>query len=89
MKDMAVLGVEQIYTSYNNPKGNADTELVMRTIKEELIWLNEFESFDETKGKIIDWIEIYNRLYVHSSLGYLSVQEYELKYYEEQKRDVA
>lgn len=41
MNDMAVLGIEQIFTSYDNPKGNADTERVMRTIKEELIWLNE------------------------------------------------
>jgi transposase InsO family protein len=37
MKDMSVLGIEQIFTSYDNPKGNADTERVMRTIKEELI----------------------------------------------------
>ena len=33
-KDMARLGIEQIFTSYDNPKGNADTERVMRTIKE-------------------------------------------------------
>jgi len=25
MKDMATLGIEQIFTSYDNPKGNADT----------------------------------------------------------------
>lgn len=37
MKDMATLGIEQIFTSYDNPKGNADTERMMRTIKEEII----------------------------------------------------
>ena len=42
MRDMATLGIEQIFTSYDNPKGNADTERVIRTIKEEVIWLNEF-----------------------------------------------
>ncbi|WP_181405992.1 helix-turn-helix domain-containing protein [Thermodesulfovibrio sp. Kuro-1] len=31
----------------------------------------------------------YNRLYVHSALGYLSPEEYELKYYREQQRNVA
>lgn len=41
MNYIVVLGIEQIFTSYDNPKGNADTERVMRTIKEELIWLNE------------------------------------------------
>ncbi|PMP72352.1 MAG: hypothetical protein C0187_01610 [Calditerrivibrio nitroreducens] len=25
MRDMATLGIEQIFTSYDNPKGNADT----------------------------------------------------------------
>jgi transposase InsO family protein len=42
MSDCAVLGVKQTFTSYNNPKGNADTERIMRTIKEELLWLNEY-----------------------------------------------
>lgn len=37
MRDMATLDIEQIFTSYNNPKGNADTERVIRTIKEEII----------------------------------------------------
>jgi len=27
------LGIQQAFTSYNNPKGNADTERVMRTLK--------------------------------------------------------
>jgi len=37
MRDRRTLGIEQIFTSYDNPKGNADTERVMRTIKEEVI----------------------------------------------------
>ncbi|MDI6714307.1 MAG: hypothetical protein QMD43_04675 [Thermodesulfovibrio sp.] len=48
---MSLFGIEQIFTSYDNPKGNADTERVMRTIKEELIWLNEFGSIEEARGK--------------------------------------
>ncbi len=82
MKEMANLGIEQIFTSYDNPKGNADTERVIRTIKEEIIWLNEFESLKEAKEVIGGWIEKnYNRLYVHSSLGYRSPEEFEAEYY--------
>ena len=44
MRDMRTLGIEQIFTSYDNPKGNADTERMIRTIKEEVIWVNEFSS---------------------------------------------
>ena len=81
MRDMATLGIEQIFTSYDNPKGNADTERMMRTIKEEVIWLNEFGSFEEAKERIGQWIKIdYNKFYVHSELGYISPEEYEAQF---------
>ena len=90
MKDMVTLGIEQIFTSYDNPKGNADTERVMRTIKEEIIWLNEFGSFEEAKEKIGKWIEEdYNRLYMHSKLNYMSPEEFEARYEEERIKKVA
>jgi len=104
MRDMATLGIEQIFTSYNNPKGNADTKSgspknqeifwgvsrVMRTIKDEIIWLNEFASFEEAKEKIGRWIqEDYNKLYVHSQLGYMSPEEFEAKLEEERIRKAA
>ena len=50
----------------------------MRTIKEECIWINDFDSFKEAKEAIGKWIEFdYNKFYVHSSLGYLSPQRFE------------
>jgi len=90
MRDMATLDIEQIFTSYDNPKGNADTERMMRTIKEEIIWLNEFGSFEEAFEKIGKWIdEDYNKLYVHSELGYLSPEEFEARYESERIRKAA
>ena len=81
MKDLSILGIEQIFTSYDNPKGNADTERMIRTIKEEVIWLNEFETLEEAKDKIGRWIEVdYNKNYVHSALGYQSPEEFEANY---------
>jgi transposase InsO family protein len=38
----ATLDIEQIFTSYNNPKGNAETERFMRSLKEEILWLEGF-----------------------------------------------
>ena len=38
------LDIHQAFTSYNNPKGNADTERFMRTLKEEFAWLREWNS---------------------------------------------
>ena len=36
------LGIAQAFTSYNNPKDNADTECSIRTLKEECLWLWEW-----------------------------------------------
>ncbi len=81
MKDMVTLGIEQIFPSYDNPKGNADTERMMRTIKEEVLWLNEGARFEEAKETIGRWIEgEYNPLDGHSALGYRSPEECERLY---------
>jgi len=70
MKACSHLGVHQAFTSYNNPKGNADTERMMRTLKEELIWLREWQDAHEVSAALKSWIEYYNEHYLHSALGY-------------------
>lgn len=78
MAAMNVLGIEQVFTSYDNPKGNAETERLMRTIKEELLWLQEFPSLEAAREAIAQWITAdYNQRYVHSALGYRSPLEFE------------
>jgi putative transposase len=44
MRACAAMGIRHAFTSYNNPKGNADTERFLRTLKEELVWLHEWTS---------------------------------------------
>jgi len=70
MKACGVLGVHQAFTSYNNPKGNADTERVIRTMKEELIWLWEWQDAHHLAKALDSWIEKYNATWLHSALGY-------------------
>ena len=78
----AILDIEQIFTSFNNPKGNAETERFMRTLKEELLWLEEFDGLEEAQEQLSAWIDFYNKDYLHSALGYKSPQEYERLYLE-------
>jgi len=82
MKTCNALGIEQIFTSYNNPKGNADTEHMMRTIKEELIWLKEWSGHDEVNKALQEWIENYNKSYLHSTHGYRTPNWVEENYQE-------
>lgn len=71
------LGIHQAFTSYNNPKGNADTERMMRTLKEECVWLREWKSPFELAEALSSWIERYNSSYLHSSLGYKTPEQFE------------
>ena len=77
LKVTATLDIEQIFTSFNNPKGNAETERFMRTLKEEILW----KSLPAWK-KLSAWIDFYNKDYPLSALGYKSPQEYERLYQE-------
>jgi len=70
LKACANLGITQAFTTYNNHKGNADTEHLMRTLKEELIWLREWTSPLELEQALVAWITWYNTRYLHSALGY-------------------
>ena len=76
-KACSELGIRQIFASYNNPKGNADTERVIRTIKEDLVWIREFDSVAAFEAALKMWQKAYNEDFPHSSLGYMTPYEYE------------
>jgi putative transposase len=80
MQACSHLGIRQAFTSYNNPKGNADTERMMRTMKEELIWLREWSSVDDLTAVLSSWIDEYNDSYLHSALGYRTPNQAEDTY---------
>ena len=70
MKACSNLDIKQIFTSYNNPKGNADTERMIRTMKEELFWVREWDNERELGLELDKWVGYYNRSYLHSAHGY-------------------
>lgn len=81
MQAAAALGIQIAFTSYNNPKGNADTERFMRTLKEELAWLREWSSQTSLIAALDLWIRHYNSAYLHSSLGYKPPETFEQNYF--------
>lgn len=68
MKACSVMGLKQIFTSWNNPKGNSDTERVMRTIKEDLVWPYEWDNPFEFEIALDKWIGRYNLDFPHQTL---------------------
>ncbi len=79
------LGIKQAFTAYNNPKGNADTERMMRTLKEELCWLREWKSVDVLKTALDTFVEDFNDGYLHSTLGYKTPNAFEKEHFENRR----
>jgi putative transposase len=73
-------GFRQSMSSTGNCYDNAITESFFSTLKKELVYLGKFETRSEARTEIFEFIEIYyNRKRQHSSLGYLSPYEFEMK----------
>jgi putative transposase len=61
-----------------NPYDNASCESFMRTLKREEVYATEYRDLDHLQKNIAEFIEnYYNRLRLHSSLGYRSPEEFE------------
>jgi transposase InsO family protein len=81
MRACGTLGIQQAFTSYNNPKGNADTERVIRTLKEECLWLQEWTCPFTLASALEAGIADYNERYLHSALGYKPPRQFEREYH--------
>ena len=73
---LAARGVHAEYTGYNAPDDNAFVERVIRTIKEEEIWPNFYDTWSEAHAAVQDYVEFYNHERLHSKLNYLPPVEY-------------
>jgi len=61
-----------------NPYDNASCESFMRTLKREEIHANTYRDLDDLRTHIQEFIErYYNRIRLHSALGYLPPEEFE------------
>jgi len=81
MRECRALGIKQSFTAYANPKGNADTERLIRTVKEELCWLREWSSVEELAIEIEKFVEYFNEQYLHSALGYKTPNAFENEWF--------
>ena len=71
-------GISISMSAKANPYDNAKIESFFRTLKVEEIYMFEYETYTEVLGRIPYFIEeVYNRKRLHSSLGYMSPEEFE------------
>ena len=69
-------GIQGEYTGYNAPDDNAYVERLIRTIKEEGIWPNLYDSFFEAHEAIENYVKYYNEERMHSSINYRTPKQF-------------
>jgi len=67
--------VQGQYTGYNAPDDNAYIERLIRTVKEEEIWPNVYDTLSEARAAIETYVNYYNNERIHSALGYRTPNE--------------
>ena len=72
------IGAQISMSAVGNPYDNAKAESFFKTLKQEEVYLKEYESFADAQANLQEFIErVYNTKRLHSSLGYLPPVEFE------------
>jgi putative transposase len=81
------LGVQISMAAAGQPTENPYAERVIRTIKEEEVYLADYEDFADAYHRIGYFIEdVYQTKRIHSALGYLTPAEFESAYWDRVQR---
>ncbi len=82
-------GIQISMADIGRPHQNGHAGRLIRTIKEEEVCLSEYEGFWDALVRIGEFIEdVYHKKRIHSALGYLTPEEFEAKWREEQLKAV-
>ncbi len=71
-------GIQISMSRCGNPYDNAQAERFMRTLKEEEVYLSDYDDVTEARASIKYFLEaVYNHKRLHSAIGYLPPAEFE------------
>lgn len=69
-------GLSQEYITPYTPEQNGMIERFFRSLKEECVWLQLFDDFEQARKAVVEWMTWYNTERPHQSLGYLSPAQF-------------
>jgi putative transposase len=74
--EIAFLGIESSPAFVRAPEGNGCAERFIRTLKENLLWVQTFETVEELRQALLAFRETYNDTWLVERHGFLSPAEY-------------
>jgi len=69
-------GLLHSYSPVGRPTGNAVVERLIRTLKEEVIWLRDWDTVEQVREAVAAWVIRYNERRPHQALDYMTPSEY-------------
>lgn len=81
--------LDHTYAPVGRSTGNAVAERVIRTLKEEVVWLRDWNDIDELRSAIDAWVRRYNEQRPHQSLGYKTPAEYRSQHLSPSSKEAA
>lgn len=81
IEQLQAIGAQISMSAVGNPYDNAKAESFFKTLKQEEVYLKEYNSFADVEQNLTTFIEnVYNEKRLHSSLGYVPPAEFEAAY---------
>ncbi len=81
IEHLQAIGARISMSAVGNPYDNAKAESFFKTLKQEEVYLKEYNSFADAEQNLTTFIEkVYNEKRLHSSLGYVPPAEFEAAY---------
>jgi transposase InsO family protein len=77
------MGIQISMSAKGNAYDNAKAESFFKTLKQEEVYLKQYQTFEEASANLGQFIDdVYNTKRLHSSLGYVPPIEFEAAYYQ-------
>jgi putative transposase len=78
-KEIAFLGIESSLAFVRAPEGNGCAERFIRTLKENLLWVQTFETIEELRQALLEFRQTYNTSWLIERHGFLTPAQFRQK----------
>ena len=73
--ELRFLGITSSPAFVRAPEGNGVAERFIRTLKEQLLWVRTFQTVEELRQALLDWLPLYNEQWLVERHGFRSPRQ--------------